>query len=108
MLLRRLFTHTLACVALLQAPAFADTLRCGAVLIQPGDDARFVLEKCGEPTLRPSPNAPVLASDTYVVRSGVARADRWRYHRGPGQFAVVLTIGDDGRVQAIDFETRRD
>lgn len=111
MLSRRLFTQTLACVALMQMhSAVADTFRCGAVLIQPGDDARFVLEKCGEPAQRPSFNTPVLGSDPngYVYRGSVARADRWRYQRASGQFAVVLVIGDDGRVQAIEFETRRD
>jgi hypothetical protein len=110
MLLRRLFTATLASGALMQVPAVADTLRCGSVLIQPGDDARYVLEKCGEPTMMPSVAVPAWSRNTngYVFRSSVVRADRWRYQRAFGQFAVVLTIGDDGLVQAIDYETRRD
>ena len=110
MLLRRLIAPTLVCAALLEMlPAAADTFRCGTILIQPGDDARFVLEKCGEPTLGPSSEAPGFAGNAIAYWNGVTRAARWRYHRGSGQFPVVLVIGDDGRVLAIEFETwRRD
>jgi hypothetical protein len=98
----------LACAGLAQMPsALAQTLRCGHVLIQPGDDIRYVLEKCGEPTSRITMTEPVMANDT-VYPIGIARAGLWRYHRAPGQFPVVLSIAEDGRVQAIEFERTRD
>ncbi len=90
-------------------PTFADTLRCGAALIEPGDDAAYVLEKCGEPNL-PPPGGPGLAQGTYTNLSpgAVLRAGIWRYHRGPGLFPVVLVIGDDGRVESIQYDRHRD
>jgi hypothetical protein len=104
--MRPVITLALACAGLAPVPvALAETLRCGSVLIQPGDDARYVLEKCGEPMSR----VAILARsvDANVFQTVVARSDRWLYQRSPGQFQVVLAIGDDGRVSAIDFERVR-
>ena len=101
----------LTCAGLAQMPpALAETLRCGSVLIQPGDDIRYVLEKCGDPTSRITMTEPELANDinVNVYPIGIVRAGRWRYHRAPGQFPVVLSIADDGRVSAIEFERNRD
>jgi Protein of unknown function (DUF2845) len=101
----------LACAGLAPvAPALAETLRCGAVLIQPGDDARYVLEMCGEPGAWTAIGAPVLARGINggVYGIGVIRADRWLYHRDFGQFPAVVSIGDDGRVTEIEFEKTRD
>jgi Protein of unknown function (DUF2845) len=105
----RHLAFALMCAAL--APlrlASAETLRCGDVLIQPGDDARYVLEKCGEPTAGTTLVDRGLARGLPVYQIGIMRADRWLYHRKPGQFPAVLTIGDDGRVQEIEFERVRD
>jgi Protein of unknown function (DUF2845) len=87
----------------------AETLRCGSVLIQTGDDARYVLEKCGEPTAWTEFTMPAMAHSVYgdVFQTGVTRADRWLYRRNFGQFRAVLTIGDDGRVEEIEFERVR-
>jgi len=87
----------------------AETLRCGSALIQPGDDARYVLEKCGEPISRTAILMPESARSIFVnvYQTGITRSDRWLYQRSPGQFHVVLTIGDDGRVSAIEFERVR-
>jgi hypothetical protein len=68
-------------IALAQSAA-ADTLRCGSVLIHPGDDGNF---------------HPI----------GFAQLQRWRIAREPGQFPALLTIGADGRVETIEFERRR-
>jgi hypothetical protein len=89
-------------------PAGAETLRCGSALIQPGDDARYVLEQCGEPVALALTSDPTLESGITVYHIGSMRADRWRYHRGPGLFPVIVTIGDDGRVADIRFERVRD
>jgi hypothetical protein len=104
---RSVMMFALACAGLVAVKATrAETLRCGFVLIQTGDDARYVLEKCGEPISRAS---SVRAGSTYgdVFQTGLARSDRWLYQRSPGQFHVVLTIGDDGRVAAIEFQRVR-
>jgi Protein of unknown function (DUF2845) len=100
----------LACAGLVpMQSAPAETLRCGSVLIEPGDDAWYVLEKCGDPTPRAA-TEPLSARGIsgYLYQVGIARAGRWRYHRAAGQFTVVLSIADDGRVQAIEFERVRD
>jgi hypothetical protein len=100
----------LACAGMARMPsASADTLRCGPALIEPGDDAAYVLEKCGEPNLPPvtaGAVAPGLSDNPHSV--AILRADRWRYHRGTGTFPAVLILGDDGRVEAIQFEKHRD
>ena len=89
------------------AAAPAETLRCGAALIAPGDDARYVLEKCGEPDSAPADDeGPPERLNVYPI--GLMRADRWRYHRGPGTFPAIVSLGDDGRVQDIQFERVRD
>jgi len=108
---RTMIRLALACAAFAAAQAAsAETLRCGSVLIQTGDDARYVLEKCGEPTGRTALGMPVVTRSIYgnVFQTAFTRSDRWLYHREPGQFAAVLTIGDDGRVAAIEFERFRD
>jgi hypothetical protein len=109
--MRPVITLALACAGFAAAPtALAQTLRCGSVLIQPGDDARYVLEKCGAPTGWTAIILPGSAGNVFVsvYQTGVTRADRWLYHRSFGQFAAVLAIGDDGRVQEIEFERFRD
>jgi uncharacterized protein DUF2845 len=87
-------------------PALGETLRCGSALIQPGDDASYVLENCGAPASDDSDAA--LESGIHVYQIGMLRADRWRYHRGPGLFPAIVTIADDGRVADIQFEHDRD
>ncbi len=87
--------------------AGAETLRCGSALIQPGDDADYVLENCGEPESG-APPGNELPSGVSVYRMSIVRADRWRYHRGPGLFPAVVTIAADGRVADIQFERNRD
>ena len=102
-------TLTLGCAVLVfTSPALADTLRCGASLIQPGDDARYVLEKCGEPDSWPVLGDPAAEQGLIVYGVGIVRADRWRYHRGSGRFPVIVAIAEDGRVQDIQFERVRD
>lgn len=95
-------------IALAQSAA-ADTLRCGDVLIRPGDDALYVLEKCVEPrataTRLPGWWWEGAHSDFYPI--GFAQLQRWRIAREPGQFPALLTIGADGRVETIEFERRR-
>jgi hypothetical protein len=103
---------TLALICAGVAPirlASAETLRCGSVLIEPGDDAMYVLEKCLEPastlTIMQPPLAGGVNSNVYQI--GLA-PQRWRIAREWGRFRAVLAIGADGRVEDIEFERRRD
>jgi len=81
-------------------PAAADYLRCGDALIEPGDDASFVLENCFGPS---QPGANVTA---YQINLG--QLQRWRVIRESGQFQAVVVLGADGRVETIEFARRRD
>lgn len=109
--IRLIVTLAFACAGYAQTQlALAETLRCGSTLIEPGDDAAYVLEKCGAPNVSATPAGNVLSrglnANLYPVV--ILRADRWRYHRGSGKFLAVLIIGDDGVVQDIQFERRGD
>jgi Protein of unknown function (DUF2845) len=92
------FLYTQACAA--------ETLRCGWALIQPGDDAEYVLEQCGDPG--PASDEATSNGAISVYPMGITRLDRWRYHRGPGLFPAVVIIAADGRVADIQFDTTRD
>ena len=93
-------------IALAQS-APADTLRCGSVLIRPGDDALYVLEKCGEARSLATIVQPTLVNGVgNVYQIGMAQS-QWLIAREPGQFRAVLTIGADGRVETIAFDRRR-
>ena len=109
--MRPMIALALACVSIAgMQPAASETLRCGSVLIEPGDDATYVLEKCVEPTSTPTTMPAPLASslNSNVYQIGFAQLQRWRIAREPGQFRAVLLIGADGRVEDIEFERRRD
>ena len=85
--------------------ATAGTLRCGSYLIQEGDDAFSVIDKCGEPTNRMTITQPVYAgsdSDGTHPTGVVANTELWRYNRGSGSFPALITIVD-GFVQSIRF-----
>jgi Protein of unknown function (DUF2845) len=98
--MRRITKIAAACVGLgwLQSAA-ADHLRCGDALIEPGDAATYVLENCFAP---PQPGA-----DAGAYQVSLPQLQRWRIVRGPGQFDAVVVIGADGRVETIEFDTRR-
>jgi len=99
--MRRIILLAAACAGFgCMQSATADTLRCGAALIEPGDDATYVLENCLEP-IQPGANAP--AYQLYIPQ-----LQQWRIVREAGQFRAVVVIGADGRVEDIQFERRRD
>ena len=55
------------------APAYAATMRCGALLVGVGDTEYEVLQKCGPPTYK--------------------QGDEWIYDRGPGSFLKIVVFG---------------
>ncbi len=107
MLMKTLITLALVGASLVESPPIlSNSLRCGSALIEPGDDTGYVLKNCGEPNR----DEPLATGETHLNPQPVIilRTNRWRYHRGPGKFPAVLVIGDDGRVEAIQFEKHRD
>ena len=99
--MRRIITLAAVCTGLgCMQSSMAEPLRCGSALIEPGDDATYVLENCVEPA-QPGAN-PIL----YPLN--LAQLQRWRIVRDSGQFRAVVVIGADGRVEDIEFDRRRD
>src|SRR5262249_27325575 len=99
--MRRIITIAIGCAGLgYMQSAAADFLRCGDSLIEPGDDANFVLENCVGPA-EPSGNA-----SAYQIN--LPQLQRWIIVRDSGQFQAVVVIGADGRVETIEFGRRRD
>ncbi len=83
-----------------------ETMRCGNVLIQPGESLGFVLDQCGPPQLRSTVTDPVWARGllgTYVA--GISGYEIWRYDRGAGQFPANLVFRE-GKLRRIEFESR--
>jgi len=103
--MRAALFFTLVLVFLPYTSATAGTLRCGSYLIEEGDDAFSVIDKCGEPTRRMTITQPVYASSdgggTYPT-GVIANTELWRYDRGSGSFPALITIVD-GFVQSIRF-----
>jgi hypothetical protein len=96
--MKRIIMMAAACAGLgCMQSAAADYLRCGDALIEPGDPATYVLENCFGP---PQPGT--------AYQTDLAQLQLWRIIREPGQFEAVVVIGADGRVEAIQFERRRD
>jgi len=102
-------TSVLAATAyLLIQPAHADILRCGSNLIEQGDSAGRVIEKCGQPTSRDTITEPVwsVGVNGAQYQSGTTSAELWRYNFGSAKFPALLKIVD-GVVQSITFEKSR-
>jgi hypothetical protein len=102
----RIVLSGLALVALFGAmEARADTLRCGSVLIQVGDTAGKVLEKCGDPESRTTYAEPVHTPGLHgaVNVVGTTTYEVWRYKRGSGKFPALLTF-EGGELKKIEFE----
>jgi hypothetical protein len=85
--------------------AHADTLRCGSKLIQEGDPAGKVLERCGEPHNKQVVTEPVRASNAFGGMStvGTYTYEIWRYSRGAGKFPALLRI-EGGVVKKLEYE----
>jgi Protein of unknown function (DUF2845) len=104
--MRLRLTLALACAACtLMQPAHAEILRCGPALIEQGDSAARVLEKCGEPTSKATVDEPVWSQgpNGTVYQSGSTQSELWRYNFGPNRFPALLKIVG-GVVQSITFE----
>jgi hypothetical protein len=85
--------------------AHADTLRCGSKLIQEGDPAGKVLERCGEPQNKQVITEPVRAATSLggTQQVGTYTYEIWRFSRGAGKFPALLRI-EGGVVKTIEYE----
>jgi len=92
-------------IASAAAPAFAETLRCGSVLVTEGDTQGYVQEKCGEPQSKQTYTEPVMArrADGTAYEVGTTSKDVWRYQRSNGSFPAVLTF-EKGVLKKLEFE----
>jgi hypothetical protein len=97
----------LVAVALaLALPAQAETFRCGSKLIQVGDTAGKVLDRCGEPGNKQVVTEPVRAVNAagYAFPTGATTTyEIWRYDRGSRAFPAILRI-EGGVVKKIEYE----
>jgi hypothetical protein len=96
-----------AAIALVTAsPAQAETFRCGSKLIQEGDTAGKVLDRCGEPGNKQVITEPVRAVNAsgYAFATGATMTyEIWRYARGSRAFPAILRI-EGGVVKKIEYE----
>jgi len=92
-------------IAFAATPAFAETLRCGSVLVKEGDTQGYVQEKCGEPQSKQTYTEPVMArrADGTAYEVGTTSKDVWRYQRSNGSFPAVLTF-EKGVLKKLEFE----
>ena len=108
--MNRLLAAAMAAVLgcqLLVSVAEADSIRCGAHLIQEGMAAAEIVEKCGQPTAIETVEEPIMArrpnGTTYQV--GITTTEYWRYDRGPRLFPAQLTI-EEGVATKIELLSR--
>jgi hypothetical protein len=102
---KRRLSLGVAAAMLIASPAFADTLRCGSSLVQPGATMGFVEEKCGAPRSKETFTEPVFARriDGTTYEAGTTSKDVWRYKRSNGSFPAVLTF-EKGVLKKLEFE----
>ena len=93
-----------AAILLLAVPAFAQPMRCGTRLINPGDSMQAVLELCGQPSIHREWTEVIPAGDD---DEGMMEATRipmaeWVYGNGgdPDLFPNKILFRD-GIVQEI-------
>jgi hypothetical protein len=101
-------TRTLSTALLLAfsiSAAHADTLRCGSKLIQEGDTAGKVLERCGQPQDKQVITEPIRAATSLggTQQVGTYTYEIWRFVRGTGKFPALLRI-EGGVVKKLEYE----
>lgn len=96
----------LLCLA--AVPAAADSLRCGAHLVNDGDTRAQVADKCGDPvevehrTILRRPAVWVHGRRVFVGNGEIeVPVDLWVYNLGPNQFMRRVRF-ENGVVVAID------
>lgn len=90
---RLLGTRLLAVVCLFGAHhAWADTMRCGAKVIQAGESMLTVRAVCGPPAM--------VQQGVKEDASTAVPAETWTYDRGPNMFLVNIRFVD-GKVVSI-------
>lgn len=94
----------LATLAGLPLAAGAETFRCGQFIASPDMSVDELVEKCGEPDRKSTKQVDVYgpnASGAGRVMRGTVTTQTWTYDRGPGSFAMVVTI-EDGKIKSME------
>jgi hypothetical protein len=99
--MRRCF---IALLAALPLAAGAENFRCGPYIASPDMSVDELLAKCGEPDRKSVEQVDVYgpnAQGAGKVKRGTVTVETWTYDRGPGSFAMVVTI-EDGRIRSME------
>jgi Protein of unknown function (DUF2845) len=80
-------------------------MRCGTYLIETGNLAPIVKQRCGEPLSinRYESSGYTYNSYGYRVPAGVEVIEEWIYQRSPNDFMYVLSFSD-GRLKKIETQ----
>ena len=101
---------SVALLAIVCAPAHAESLRCGNGTADEGDSRLAVAYKCGQPLLADSYCAPVYYAQTLnpvpepfaSVAVPCQAVEEWLYDRGPGNLMATVRFRS-GVVQSIRY-----
>ena len=91
-------------LALLGAPASAETFRCGQWIASPEMTVDELLEKCGPPTNQTSQTIDVYGpgvSGGGRIKRGTSTIEKWTYDRGNQAAPMVVTIVD-GKIKSME------
>ncbi len=91
---------------LLLAPGQASALRCGNKLVDIGDRAHKVFQRCGDPDFVDSYEKPIVTysyapGSNYNYVHGFIHVDVWTYDFGPNRFTKEL-IFENGVLRYIN------
>jgi hypothetical protein len=78
-------------------------MRCGTHLVEVGDYAPIVMNRCGEPLSinRYESSGYAYNAEGFRVPTGVQVIEEWIYQRSPNAFMYILTF-QDGKLQKIE------
>jgi hypothetical protein len=82
--------------------SFAESLRCGNKLVDPGTTMEQVRQFCGKPSSSSVEEQDVRSGNRVV---GKTEVHTWRYRRGAGQNTAVLVFDQD-KLKSITYESK--
>jgi len=92
---------------LLSAPCWADSFRCGSILVNEGDTADQLLSRCGKPaqvTSRSVLRAPIVWYGSRMVRVPgdmiETKVETWIYNFGPNKLMQQVEV-EGGFVTSV-------
>ena len=98
-------TNLLALLVLLLActPVLAESMRCGAAIVDETASVATLLEKCGEPQSKDVRTEDVYAPNVTggTRKIGTRTIERWTYQRSSSALPMAVTI-IDGKVTRLE------